>query len=126
MDSGRRDALDGGIRAERKPTMDINVNDQNFEAEVLKSELPVLVDFWAPWCGPCKMMGPVIEEMAAAFAGKMKICKLNVDENPESASKYEILSIPALKFFKGGEVIDEMVGLQPKQMLEDKIKKLIG
>ena len=106
--------------------MDINVNDQNFEAEVLKSDLPVLVDFWAPWCGPCKMMGPVIEEMAAAFAGKMKICKLNVDENPQSASKYEILSIPALKFFRGGEVIDEMVGLQPKQVLADKIKKLIG
>jgi thioredoxin len=105
--------------------MAIDIKDQDFDKEVLQSALPVLVDFWAPWCGPCKMLGPVVEEMAENYAGKIKIVKLNVDENPASASNYEILSIPALKFFKDGKVMDEMVGLQPREVLEDKIKKVI-
>lgn len=104
--------------------MEINITDQNFDQEVLKSDIPVIVDFWAPWCGPCKMMGPVVESMATEFEGKVKILKLNVDENPSSASTYEILSIPALKFFKKGEVVDEMIGLQPQEVLRGKIKNL--
>ena len=105
--------------------MEIKFTDQNFEEEVEKSELPVLVDFWAMWCGPCQMMGPIIEELAKKFEGKIKIGKLNVDENPEIAKKYEVLGIPALKFFKSGEIVDEITGLQPKEIIIEKIEGLI-
>lgn len=106
--------------------MEMDINEQNFDKEVLQQEALVLVDFWAPWCGPCKMLGPVIEEVAKEFEGKLLVRKVNVDENPNIAAKYEILSIPALKFFKKGEIIDEMVGLQPKEVLAAKIKNLIA
>jgi thioredoxin 1 len=105
--------------------MEIEFTDQNFEKEVEKSKLPVLVDFWAAWCGPCQMMGPIIEELAKKFKGKIKIGKLNVDENPETAKKYEVLGIPSLKFFKNGEVIDEITGLQPKEIIIEKINSII-
>ena len=105
--------------------MEIKFTDQNFEEEVEKSELPVLVDFWAVWCGPCQMMGPIIEELAEKFEGKMKIGKLNVDENPKIAQKYEVLGIPALKFFRDGKIIDEITGLQPKEVIIEKIESLI-
>jgi len=105
---------------------EIILTDQNFEEEVIKSNLvPTLVDFWAPWCGPCQMINPVIKELAEEFKGKVKVGKLNVDENPETASKYEIISIPCLKIFKGGKIIDEIVGLQPKEMIADKIDKVL-
>ena len=106
--------------------MEIKFTDQNFEEEVEKSKLPVLVDFWAIWCGPCQMMGPIIEELAEKFEGKMKIGKINVDENPETAKKYEVLGIPSLKFFKNGKVIDEITGLQPKEVIVEKIENLIS
>jgi len=106
--------------------MEMDINEQNFDKEVLQQEGLVLVDFWAPWCGPCKMLGPVIEEVAKEFEGKLLVRKVNVDENPNISGKYEILSIPALKFFKKGELIDEMVGLQPKEVLVAKIKNLIA
>lgn len=106
--------------------MDINITDNNFEEEVLKSAGIVLVDFWAPWCGPCQMMGPIIEEVAKEFEGKIKVYKLNVDENPKTASDYEILSIPTLKFFKEGKIADEMTGLKPKDVLVEKIENLLG
>ncbi|MCK5466769.1 thioredoxin [Candidatus Parcubacteria bacterium] len=106
--------------------MEIEFTDQNFEEEVEKSELPVLVDFWAIWCGPCQMMGPIIEELAEKFDGKMKIGKLNVDENSETAGKYEVLGIPSLKFFKNGKVVDEITGLQPKEVIVEKIESLIS
>ena len=106
--------------------MAMDINDQNFDEEVLKAEGLVLVDFWAPWCGPCKMLGPVVEDLAKEFEGKIKVVKLNVDENPISAGNYEILSIPALKFFKGGQVVNEAVGLLPRQVLVEKIQSLIN
>ena len=101
--------------------MYIEFTDQNFQEEVKNSQIPVLVDFWAPWCGPCQMMGPIIDELAKEFEGKVKVGKLNVDENSSIASEYEILSIPTIKIFKGGAVIDEMTGLQPKEVLAEKM-----
>ena len=105
--------------------MDIELTDENFKKEIGGSEELILVDFWAPWCGPCRMMGPIIEELSKEFDGKIKIKKLNVDENPNIASEYEILSIPTLKVFKKGEVVEEMAGLQPKEVLAEKINNLI-
>ena len=105
---------------------EVILTDQNFEVEVVKSNpLPVLVDFWAPWCGPCQMIGAVIKEIADELKDTIKVGKLNVDENPEIASKYEIISIPCLKIFKDGEVVDEIVGLQPKEVIMEKINQVL-
>ncbi|WP_018127025.1 thioredoxin [Balneola vulgaris] len=95
----------------------LEFTDSNFEAEVLNSDKPVLVDFWAEWCGPCRMIGPVVEEMAGEYDGKAKIGKVNVDNNPEISVKYGIRSIPALLIFKNGEVVDQIVGAVPKPHL---------
>ena len=95
---------------------------QNFEEEVLKSDVPVLVDFWAPWCGPCQMMGPVIEELAKETGNQAKVGKLNVEENREIASQYGIMSIPAIKIFKDGKVAKEFVGVQNKETLAEELK----
>ena len=106
--------------------MCIVLTDQNFEEEVIKSNpLPVLVDFWASWCGPCRMLGPIVEELAKEFKGKIKIGKLDVDENSETAGEYEVLGIPSLKFFKNGKIVDEVTGVQPKEILSKKIKEII-
>lgn len=107
--------------------MEVILNEDNFEAEVLKSEVPVLVDFWAPWCGPCKVLGPVIEELAKDFAGKqVKIAKMNVDESQETPGKYGVMSIPTIILFKGGEPVDQMVGVQPKEKLAEKLNGLMS
>jgi thioredoxin 1 len=104
----------------------IEGTDQNFDGEVLKSALPVLVDFWAPWCGPCKAIGPIVEELAQEYQGKIKVVKLNTDENQEVAMKYGIRSIPTLGIFKDGQIVDGVVGAVPKKYLVDKIKPFIS
>jgi len=104
----------------------LQVTDENFETEVLKAEGPVLVDFWAPWCGPCRMVGPVVEELAGDNAGKVKVCKSNTDENLKTAQKYLIRSIPTLIIFKGGEVAEQIVGARSKQDLQALLDKHLG
>jgi thioredoxin 1 len=98
------------------------VSDATFENEVLKAEEPVVVDFWAEWCGPCRMIAPALEEIAGSLGDKVKIVKLNVDENPATASKYGIMSIPTLMMFKNGELASRQIGAAPKQKLEQWIK----
>ncbi len=105
---------------------ELQVTDGNFEQEVVKSATPVLVDFWAPWCGPCRMMGPVVEELAKEYAGKAKICKLNTDENQNTASTYHISAIPTILLFKGGKMVQELVGLQPKEELKKHLDELLA
>lgn len=105
---------------------EVIVTDQNFKKEVLEAEIPVFVDFWAPWCGPCQMIGPVISEIAKELEGKVKVCKLNVDENSKIAGEYGIMSIPTMKLFKNGKIIEELVGMQPKEIISEKIIKAIG
>lgn len=104
--------------------MSMEFTDQNFEQEVLKSNKPTLVDFWAPWCGPCQTMGPIIDQLAIEMGNKAKIGKINVDENPEVASKLGIMSIPAIKIFKGGQIVAEFVGVQTPDSLKSELEKL--
>lgn len=102
---------------------EITLTDQNFEQEVEKSSGAVLVDFWAEWCGPCKMQGPIVEEVAKEFAGKAKVGKLEVDQNPNMAQKYGIMSIPTLAIFKGGKIVWQGIGLQQKGALAEQLNK---
>ena len=101
------------------------VTDQNFEDEVIKSTLPVLVDLWAPWCRPCLMVAPVVDKLAERYDGKFKFCRLNVDESPRIAAKYRIMAIPTLMFFKGGKAVDTVVGAVPERALQPKIDELL-
>ncbi|MDP3929248.1 MAG: thioredoxin [Bacteroidota bacterium] len=101
--------------------MALELTDSNFEEVVLKSDKPVLVDFWAEWCGPCRMVGPVVEELAKEYEGKAVIGKLDVDSNPRIATEFGIMSIPALLFFKDGKVVDKQVGAVPKHVLANKL-----
>ena len=103
----------------------VKVTGDNFEAEVLKSTVPVLVDFWAEWCGPCRMVLPIVDEIAVELAGKAKVCKINVDDSPDLASQFDVASIPTLLIFKNGQVVDQMVGALPKVRLLEKLKAQI-
>ncbi len=102
---------------------EITITQDNFEDEVIKSTTPILVDFWAEWCGPCKIVGPILGELSETYDGKMKIGKLNVDENPDLASRFNVMSIPTMKFFKNGEIVGELVGAAPKNTIEAEIQK---
>lgn len=105
--------------------MVVDVTDATFENEVVKSTIPVLVDLWAPWCGPCRMVGPVVEKLSEKYTGKVKFCKVNVDQNPKTAATYRIMSIPTLMFFKGGKAVDTVIGAVPEQTLKPKIDSLL-
>ena len=105
--------------------MELEVNDQNFVEEVIKSNQPLLLDCWAPWCAPCRMVEPVIEKLAEKYQGKFKFCKLNVDESPKTAAKFNVMSIPTLLFFKDGKVEDTVIGAVPESFLQPKIDRLL-
>jgi thioredoxin 1 len=104
----------------------MEVSDTNFDSEVLQSNIPVFVDFWAPWCGPCKAIGPIVEELAGAFGDKIKFAKCNVDNNPATPTRYGIQAIPTLIIFKEGKVAEQIVGMVPKTKLEAALNKAIG
>ena len=106
--------------------MEYKFTDVNFAAEVLQSDIPVLVDFYADWCGPCKMMAPIIKELAEAYAGKIKIGKLNVDENPNAAVQYKVMSIPTFLLFQNGEKVNAVSGAVPKKELEALLNQMLG
>jgi thioredoxin 1 len=101
------------------------ITDQNFGEEVLESDLPVVVDFWAPWCGPCHMIAPIVEKLSKEYDGKLKFCKLNVDEGRETAMNYQVMSIPLLLFFNGGQKVDESLGAVPESMIRPKVEALL-
>jgi len=105
---------------------EIQLTDESFESEVLKSPTPVLVDFWAPWCGPCRMLSPLIEELAKEYEGKVRVAKLNTDDHPESASRFNISAIPTLLLFKNGKVEQQMVGVHSKADIRKALDSLVG
>lgn len=104
----------------------VDITDQNFETEVLQSPLPVLVDFWATWCGPCRMIAPVVEELAVENADSVKVCKINIDDSPNIAANYGVSSIPTLMIFKNGQLVDRLVGVQPKKRLQNALDQAKG
>jgi thioredoxin 1 len=104
----------------------VEVSDATFDQDVLQSEQPVLVDFWAVWCGPCKVIAPIVDELAIAYAGKLKVAKVDVDKNGATPSRYGIRGIPALLLFKGGKVVDQIVGYVPREVIEEKLSRVLA
>ena len=103
----------------------LQVTDETFDEEIVNSDIPAMVDFWAAWCGPCKMVGPVVEELAKEYEGKIKVAKMDVDQNRQTPARFGIRNIPTLIFFKGGEVAQTIIGAQPKSAIEEELKKLL-
>ncbi len=106
--------------------MEVQLSDATFDKDVVKSPTPVLVDFWAPWCGPCRMLAPIVEELSKEFAGKLTVGKLNTDDNPNTAVQYNISAIPTMLFFKGGQVVEQLVGVHSKGDIKKKIESLLA
>ena len=104
----------------------MEIDESSFEREVMGSSLPVVVDFWAPWCGPCRMISPIMEKLSGQYAGRLKFCKINVDDNPAPAARYQAMSIPLLVFFKGGKEVDRSLGALPEGALRQKIDSVLG
>ena len=104
----------------------LEVSDASFDSEVLQSDKPVLVDFWAVWCGPCKMIAPVVEQVAESYAGQLKVAKVNVDQNNATPGRYGIRGIPTLLFFKGGKIADQIVGYVSREVIEEKVQRLLA
>ena len=113
------------IKEEKMSEGVIEINDENLEEEITKCSSPIMVDFWAPWCGPCRMLSPVVEKLAEEYDGRFKSCKLNVDENPQMAAKYHVMSIPQVLFFKDGNVVDQSTGAVPESALRSKIESVL-
>ena len=110
---------------ENKQSLEVEVNENNFQQEVLESSIPVLVDLWAPWCMPCRMISPIVEELGNDNQGKLKVCKLNTDENQNIAARYGIQGIPTLLFFKDGQEVDRIVGVTPKPIIQQKLDAIL-
>lgn len=104
---------------------EVVLTDQTFDAEVLQSQIPVLVDFWAPWCGPCKVISPIVEELGKEYEGKLKVGKLNVDDNPQKSGQYGVMSIPSLLFFKNGQIVKTVIGAQGKEALKKVVDEVL-
>lgn len=105
--------------------MSIEINDENFEKEVLQASQPVLVDLWAPWCGPCRMLSPVVDKIGEDYKGRVKVFKLNTDDNPNTPAQYRVQAIPTLLFFKSGKLLEQLVGVQPEKELRQKLDNLL-
>ncbi len=104
----------------------IEVTEETFDEEIVQSQLPAVVDFWAPWCVPCRLVAPIVEELSQTYAGRLKVAKLNVDENPEVAMKYKVMSIPTLLFFRNGQEEDRITGAAPRHIIEQKVKEFLS